>query len=302
MKKILLFLLCVVGSNELAAQQDPLYAQYLMNPLILNPAYSGLPRNLSLNAAYRKQWAGFEGSPSTFYASAHAALMANKVGIGFLASQDQIGADRTTTLQAMYAYHLQLNNERTLSFGLQGGVVAYRADFSKLTIDQNDPRFQQNLNVADPTIGAGVVFSTPKFFASLSMPRMLSGKASLSGETLQYYNQHAYLMTAYVFPLAYNVKAKPFALLRSVPGKALSADVGMAVTSNNTYTLGLFTRSLNSYGFVAGFDLGDQIRFGYVFELPVNIKSMSNATSHEFTVGFRMKWMRYHDLQRVFDF
>jgi type IX secretion system PorP/SprF family membrane protein len=99
MKKILLLLLIVISGVTVFAQQDPLYSQYMMNPFIINPAYSGMTTDLNASVMYRKQWAGFEGSPVTFNANAHMALSGNKMGAGLIVLQDQIGTDKQRRLQ-----------------------------------------------------------------------------------------------------------------------------------------------------------------------------------------------------------
>src|SRR6187402_1436303 len=102
------------------SQEDPLYAQYINNPIVINPAYTGLTNNFNASVSYRKQWAGFEGNPTTLNASAHTSLADNKMGLGILFVQDKIGASKNTEAYATYAYRLDLGNSN-LSFGLQAG-------------------------------------------------------------------------------------------------------------------------------------------------------------------------------------
>lgn len=283
-------------------QQDPLYAQYLLNPVILNPAYAGFTYSLSMNAGYRKQWAGFDGSPATFYASAHSSFVNNRVGLGLIVQQDRIGSQKTNSIQGLYSYHLQLSGDRRISFGLQGGILAYTQDYSELTIDRNDPGFLQNVNVLNPTAGAGIIYSSAKLYAGLSVPRLFKNTVRIDNETLTYYNQHAYLMLAYNSTLSYNMKLKPFLMARAAPGSSFSVDAGVVLSANNAYSAGLFTRNLHTYGLIASVDLGNHLRFGYVFEIPVNVTSFSTGTTHELTLSMRLKWLRFHDPDRIFDF
>src|SRR5436305_1862660 len=78
-------------SIGLSAQQDPLYSQYYNNPMLINPAFAGNYERLFAGVAYRTQWAGVEGAPQTFNLNSHIALINNKVGVGVIAVQDQIG-------------------------------------------------------------------------------------------------------------------------------------------------------------------------------------------------------------------
>jgi hypothetical protein len=47
MKKIFTVLAVTLLALQAFAQQDPLYSQYLLNPLLINPAYAGLNDNLN---------------------------------------------------------------------------------------------------------------------------------------------------------------------------------------------------------------------------------------------------------------
>ena len=60
-------------------QQDPLFSQYMFNPLIINPAYAGSREALSATILHRSQWVGFDGAPTTQTLGVHAPLRKKKV-------------------------------------------------------------------------------------------------------------------------------------------------------------------------------------------------------------------------------
>uniref|UniRef100_UPI0039AF6E50 type IX secretion system membrane protein PorP/SprF n=1 Tax=Myroides odoratus TaxID=256 RepID=UPI0039AF6E50 len=57
-------------AQQVSAQQDPQYTQYMYNPASINPAYSGSVDHLQLFGLYRTQWVGLDGAPRTAYLSA----------------------------------------------------------------------------------------------------------------------------------------------------------------------------------------------------------------------------------------
>lgn len=301
MKKILLLLLVVISGVNALAQQDPLYSQYMLNPFIINPAYSGMTTDLNASAMYRKQWAGFEGSPVTFNANAHIALSANKMGAGLIVLQDQIGTDKTTEVTAAYAYHLPLNDKLKLSFGLQGGVINYYSDYSNIKFNPADVKFT-NTSEWMPNFGSGFMLYSEKFMIGLSVPKMLKTTSVVQSVTTGLYTQHAYLYGAYVLPLSYRIKLKPWILARAVSGAPVSLDYAASIKVDDSYTLGLFTRSFSTYGFLAQINLGDNLRFGYVFELPTKNSVGTSYTTHEFTLGVRLGVFTFHDLGAIRDF
>lgn len=284
------------------AQQDPLYSQYMINPFLLNPAYSGFTKDFSAQAAYRVQWTGYEGAPVTMNASGQIALADNRMGVGLILMQDEIGINKTTEVMASYGYHLLLEDNKKISFGLRGGMVNYKSDYSELTIDDSDPKFLNNISEWKPGIGAGIIFSSDRFYAGLSVPNMLKATTSANDVEIILYNQHAYAHLAYLVTLSSRLKIKPFALARAVKGADVSIDAGAVLQADDSYTIGLFTRKLTTFGFLAKIHLGETLRLGYVFELPTNKSIGINYPSHEITLGIRMKLLQSHDVMAISDF
>lgn len=277
------------------AQSDPLYAQYLNNTLVINPAYSGLTNNLNAAATFRKQWAGFDGSPSTINVSAHTSLFDNRMGVGLIVLKDEIGSNSNTEVHATYAYRIDLG-EQYFSFGLQAGMVNFRSNNGDLNpYDDNDPVFQENLNTTKPSFGAGAILNSDRYFIGLSVPRMLKAKATFNALEAELYSRHFYIMAGYVFYLNEHVRFKPSVLLKGVKGAKLSADVNASLNLNERYTVGAFTRNLNTYGLLAQMKIGDKYRFGYTFEIPSNNSVGTRFTTHELMLGLSLSVFRFHD-------
>jgi type IX secretion system PorP/SprF family membrane protein len=285
------------------AQQDPLYSQYIFNPFIINPAYAGFSRDLTGLASYRVQWAGFDGSPVTLNASGHMALNGNKMGLGLTLLQDEIAANKTTEALVSYGYHIAVNENSRISFGLQAGVVNYRNDFTDLTIDPGDPKFQSRISEMSPTFGAGIIFSSNNLFVSLSVPKMLDGKTTTENEIdIMLYSRQMYGMGAYLITLSHRLKLKPFVMTRLATGAPISSDFGIVLNADDSYTLGLFSRNLHTYGAMMKINLGDMLRVGYIFELPTNKSVGQNYMAHEFMIGIRARLLKFHDITRITDF
>ena len=301
MKKLLYLLLFLLFRVSAVAQQDPLYSQYVLNPLLINPAYSGLTKDVNASVTYRRQWVGFDGSPTTANANAHMALNNNRMGAGIIILQDKIGSDKTTEISVAYAYHLPLNNDLTLSFGLQGGAINYSSDYSGLTINPADTKFV-NQNLWKPNFGGGLILHNEKFMIGLSVPKMLKANSAVESLSTSLYNQHAYGIVATVFQLSYRIKLKPWILARVVPGTPVSLDYAATLRIDDSYTIGVFSRDLATYGLLAQINLGDNLRVGYVFELPTQKSVGTQFTTHEFTVGVRLKALNFHDLDQIRNF
>jgi len=285
-----LLLMCFIATH---AQEDPLYAQYLNNPLVINPAYTGLNKNFNGSISYRKQWAGFEGNPTTVNVSTHSSFLNNKMGLGLLFVQDKIGINKNTEAYATYAYHLGLGDKSFLSFGLQAGFINFKIRNGELNpFDPSDPAFVGDQNITEASVGAGLILHSERFFLGLSVPRMLKATApyDISPEAAEalLYEQHFYGMLAYVFYLSERVRLKPSVLVKTVPGAPLSFDYNASVNLDEKYSLGLYTRNLNSWGIQTLIRFGGPYKLGYCFEVPTDNSVGTRFITHEFTFGFNM--------------
>ena len=293
-KRLLLIASILVASLTSQAQIDPLYAQYLNNPLLINPAYSGLNNNLNAGITYRKQWAGFDGSPTTYNVNAHTSLVDNRMGVGLIVLKDNIGVNSNTEVHGTYAYRLDLG-DRYFSFGLQAGVISYKSINSELNpFDKNDPAFSTNQNFTKPSFGAGVILHSERYFFGLSVPRMLKAQVTVSDVEAELYSQHYYAMGGYVFYLNEHIRLKPSVLFKSVKGSPISTDVNFAINLEEKYTAGIYTRNLNAYGLIAQMKLGGSYRFGYAFEVPAGNSVGARFTTHELSFGINLAMFAFH--------
>lgn len=276
------------------AQIDPLYAQYLNNPMLINPAYAGLNNNLNAGITYRKQWAGFDGSPTTYNLNAHTSLFDNRMGVGLIVLKDNVGISSNTEVHGTYAYRLDLD-QKFLSFGLQAGFISFKTNNGDLKPwDIDDPAFSENQDITKPSFGAGLILHSERYFIGLSVPRMLKAKATFSDLETELYSQHFYAMGAYIFYINEHIRLKPSVLLKSVKGSPISTDVNFAVNFEEKITAGVYTRNLNAYGLMGQIKFGGSYRFGYAFEVPAGNSVGARFTTHELSFGLNLAMFAFH--------
>jgi type IX secretion system PorP/SprF family membrane protein len=275
------------------AQHDPIYAQYLNNPVIINPAYAG--NNLMLNGGvqYRSQWAGIEANPTTFTFSSHSSVLNNKMGVGATITQDKIGETISTEFNSVFSYMIAFKTSR-LSFGMQTGFTRYTTDPSKLTIrDNGDPSFRQ-LRATTFNVGSGILLTGDHYMIGISAPRLLPVSINQDGASIKLYDQSYYLFGAYAFVLSEKFKIRPSVLLRTTTGVPVSADVNAGLIVQENYAIGLLTRNFNTYG-VQFLALINDLKLGYVLEVPGGSESKLNFASHEFMISMSVGVIRYHN-------
>ncbi len=174
--RFLIFICLLLQFNLLAkGQLTPVYSQYLVNGLLINPAYAGSRDVLSALVDYRNQWAGFNGSPVSQTVTAHMPLQNKSLAIGALITNESIGITTTTGIFGNYAYRIRLNNGM-LAFGLKAGVELLNENDGQLHFEstKSDPAFGYIGTSVLPNFGVGIYYYNQNYFAGLSLPEILS--------------------------------------------------------------------------------------------------------------------------------
>jgi type IX secretion system PorP/SprF family membrane protein len=146
-----------------ANSQDLHFSQYNNSPLLVNPANTGFSNfyDYRLGINNRTQWAGTNVPYKTFSAWGDAQLMKRKLetswlGIGGILLNDVAGTGSLTSIKAFgnIAYHTMIDDNNLLSFGISGGLVQKRIDYTKLTFDNqwNDKFFDIDAPSGEPFV------------------------------------------------------------------------------------------------------------------------------------------------------
>jgi type IX secretion system PorP/SprF family membrane protein len=137
---------------------------------------------------YRKQWADFPGAPETQTFSAHGPLSQGQMGLGFLFVNDKTGeSNKRMDFIAAYAFHIETGSGK-LSLGIQGGVVQFSNDMTKLrTFDAGDNTASLNESEISPTAGAGLYYYTERFYAGFSAPQLLTSESETAPDLTSHY-------------------------------------------------------------------------------------------------------------------
>lgn len=281
MKKILIAI-AVIGAcgPELKAQQEAMYSQYMFNTLAINPAYAGSRNTLSATALYRRQWVGIEGAPKTVTFSMDAPVSNKNLGLGLQIISDKIGVTSTTGINTSYAYKVH-TNRGTLSIGLQAGMNQYKGDFVSSNLEnETDVPYKQNVNKTYFNAGAGLYYSTSKWYVGLSSPQLLNN-VSLVNNRL-----HLFLAGGYVFPLGEDFKLKPSVLVKAVEGAPIEADFNANLWILDLVSVGAQYRTGADIAAMLEVQLLRQLRLGYSYDRSTTTLNNYNSGSHEIMIRF----------------
>lgn len=284
----LIFLLAFVFAFPFLAEGQrlfPLYSQYMMNGLALNPAYAGSRDAFNITASHRTQWLGMDGAPVSYTLSAHAPMKKEKVALGLFFFNETIDIRTNLGIYGSYAYRLNLRKGK-LSFGLKGGVDIQKADWSRIFTEpggNNDPVFPEvNEQYLVPNVGFGVYYYTRKFYIGASIPSFLSDSLTTNRVYLYHdFKNYNYLFTTGFVAGSNFLKIKPSVLLKYSQNTPLQADFNLSLIFGNFLWIGGGYRIENALVGLVKFEITDQFRLGYTYDYSLGELNKFSNGSHE---------------------
>jgi type IX secretion system PorP/SprF family membrane protein len=295
MKKILCVLAIISFSVPMLAQLPPVSDQYMLNPILINPAFAGGRGGLSIAAFYRRQWTGIKGAPETLTLSADAPFAGDKVGLGFSVIHDRIGVTKSTSFNTTYAYRTDAWNGK-LSFGLKAGLLLTNTTWSDLQVlDPGDELYLADSRVfAVPDFSFGAYYYNERYFAGFSIPRLLSYKFnydrnrySLKVNPGQYY----YLLHGgYSMAIASEIRFIPSALISFSPGEKMLLDINGIFNFSERLWTGLAYRSNRSMAALFQFAINRQTKIAYSYFLDFGRLGRFSTGSHEIMLRYDFQY------------
>ena len=314
-RKILPGIAFILLSASLAAQQVPMYSQYIMNGFLINPSFTGRDGYTTVNLTVREQWVGMAGSPSTYAASFQTRLLKNsyiskstsvkkklvkptkggKVGLGGYLFNDNNGIMRRTGFQASYAYHIQMGRTEglpnNLAFGLAMTGYQYFVNTEGLIYEPNDPfinSFDRSVFVTDFNFGAS--FTTSKYYVGFAMTNLLRGNLIFGDTSSVDRNElgHFFLTGGIKFPISTDWIIEPSGFIKSsdMLFKSIQMDLTGRVYYKNDYWAGLSYRTGDAIIAMLGLKY-DRFYFAYAIDFTLtDIKSATYGT-HEITLAVK---------------
>jgi type IX secretion system PorP/SprF family membrane protein len=275
-----------------------------MNQLLsINPAYAGAKGVTSASLIVREQWVTWPGNPKTQTLFVHSPIN-TEMGVGASIVNDKIsitndkGIVNNIGIFFDYSYTITYPGEKYLSFGLKGGFSFYNAQLSNLFLGYNsayDPAFENIDFKFLPNAGVGVYFSSPKYYAGFSIPKMITNrisKSSVETGTAIREELHAFFMGGYVFDVNRILKFKPYFMLRVTPNSPISADVTAQFVLVEKLWLGATYRVGNSFGAMLQVQVSQQLKIGYAYDLTTNELGSYNSGTHEILINYDFSFGR----------
>ena len=296
MKKSIIILIAVLFSSMFAkAQYDAMFTQYMFNEMYINPAYTGSKEAMAVNLTHRQQWVNFPGRPITTSFTLHGPLANNKMGLGLSVLNEQIGKLSRNLVYLNYAYRVKTGDKGHLAFGIMGGIHNQINKLSELkSTETGDIQISQNTpSLIAPNFGAGIYYYTNKFYAGISIPRMVDDSYLfnqtgdvIKSTSLNASKFHYYFTIGNVFEVNDDLKIKPQAMVKMVQNAPIQFDVNVNFLIKNKIWAGIGYRSGSDISALLGIQVNPQLLVNYSYDYSLTKIQKYSQGSHEITIGY----------------
>lgn len=223
-KKLAMLVALVYAIIQHAWAQDPLFSQYYASALYLNPAMAGLEPTPTFSSNYREQWRSivipYITSQISLIHPVYAKtggreLQIGGAGLSFYNDRAGDGNFKTIGLNINAAYNLYFmgNESQYLTFGLQGGLIQKRVDYTNLTWGEQynpyigydasiNPGIGVNAGKSYADIGAGLIYS---YKGEKNLKNPLTGFAGFSAYHINRPNESFYKTLVARLPVLYKI-------------------------------------------------------------------------------------------------
>lgn len=173
--KSILFLFSILWVSIAIGQNRFSIVQFSQHRAFINPA--AITQNTDINAAtvFRKQWVGFQGSPTTSLFDVNGPIRSSNNYAGLSVVGDFLGVNQEIMVSGTYAYKAAIDRYSHISFALSPSVVFLQSDLAAVNTDfSGDPSFAVNPNAVLPNVRFGAYYDAKYTFIGISSPSLLT--------------------------------------------------------------------------------------------------------------------------------
>jgi len=291
MKKILLLILSLPVFHFLHAQDEAIFTNYHITPVLINPAAAGFEDYYQLQFNARAQWTGFPDAPQTFAAQINGPV-ANAFGAGLGVSTETAAQMTRLKGQLNWAFKFDAGENFKMAAGFSASYQQIMLDNSVL----NSPFIQPGDNIVDENLDGvrdfdasvgiyGKVRESTRMglaFTNLIQSRLdeMTDETNQSG--LQYYT----FFFGHEFDiLDLNFKLEPSIMARRVKDAPSQVDLNLKGSFlDDQLITGLSYRTIGAMGVLLGARLSNFNVF-YTYDVSFQRFQKFNSGSHEVMIA-----------------
>jgi type IX secretion system PorP/SprF family membrane protein len=160
--------------------------------------------------------------------------------------------------------------------------------------DAGDVQTSQNTpSLISPQFGAGIYYYTNKFYAGISIPRMIDDSYlfNQTGDIIKstkfdVNKFHYYFTIGNVFEVNDDFKIKPQAMIKMVQNAPVQFDLNVNCLIKNKIWTGIGYRSGSDISVLLGVQVNSQLLINYSYDYSLTKIQKYSQGSHEITIGY----------------
>jgi type IX secretion system PorP/SprF family membrane protein len=310
-KRLINILLLAIIPPLSMAQQMPLFSQYLYNKFLINPAVAGSDGYTTIDLAVREQWVGISKAPHTYSLSVQKRFLKRgyilknsssgrqiyrpktdaKIGLGGSVFSFTSGLLQRSGGQISYSYHMWLQKETQLSFGLSFTAYYFRINEREIIVeDPNDPILFSNLRrgIFVPDASSGVYLLNRKYNAGFSADQLFGALIKTDNPAYSNYavRRTYYLFGSYGFGFDVDGEVRPTVLLRMSEQLKPQADLGLNISFDRSLWCGLTYRTNGDLIINPGMKYAS-LYIGYALDFSFNKIQRITYGTHEVNIAWK---------------
>ena len=175
------------------AQQDLMLSHEIISRINKNPAGTGNSEDIDIFLHGRMQWIGVENAPKSGLLNVTDYIENINSGIGLSLAYDKFGVGHSNTdAKLVYSYHIDVNDNFIVAFGVSGGVyVSYFNPYDN-TVEDEQKYFKASFmeekeTKVSPDFNVGVELSQRAWTLGASITHLINNEAESATQGRHFY-------------------------------------------------------------------------------------------------------------------
>ena len=254
------------------AQQLYKISNYMQHSFLTNPAAVGANGFATFGAAYRSQWQGIEGGPTTALIFGDTYYEKLKTGLGVVLYSDKTGPTSRTGGELNLSYSVKLDNENNRRFmiGLGAQVIQFKVDKSKIADAlANDPLLASSGSTLKADANVGFYYRSNTLNVGIASKQLIQPKLNFIKTAS---NPQGRLYRHYTGTASYDIKTdesnviQPHFEIRYQPQAPVDFEGGLMLYHKDMFHIGGSYHYKQSYALFAGVKIQHKFSINYAYE------------------------------------
>jgi type IX secretion system PorP/SprF family membrane protein len=288
--------LCFTAFCSMAVHAQQLYkiSNYMQHSFLANPAVVGANGYATIGAAYRSQWQGIDGGPTTTVIFGDTYFSKMNTGLGIVLYSDKTGPTTRSggELNLSYSVKFDNDNNKRLMIGIGGQLIQYKIDKAKIADAlQNDPLLASSGSTLKADANAGIYYRSNTLNMGVSAKQLIQPKLNFIKTSS---NPEGRLYRQYTGTISYNIKTdadniiQPHAEVRYQPEAPTDYEGGITLYHKDAFHIGGSYHYKQAYTLFAGVKFMHKFSINYAYEAytaPVGLFE-KGYSAHEIMLRF----------------